>query len=106
VRVHGHLDQEKDPALLPGLYVRATIETGRADVRALPDAALVRFQGQTYGFVAEATGRYRLLNLPTGRSADGYTEVTLPAQVPATTAFVTDGAYSLLAKLKNAAEEE
>ena len=106
VRVHGHLDQEKDPALLPGLYVRATIETGRADVLALPDAALVRFEGQTYGFVAEATGRYRLLALPTGRSADGYTEVTLPAQVPATTAFVTEGAYSLLAKLKNAAEEE
>ncbi|AHJ95417.1 hypothetical protein Hsw_PA0084 (plasmid) [Hymenobacter swuensis DY53] len=106
VRVHGHLDKENDPALLPGLYVRATIETGRADVTALPNAALVRFEGQTYGFVAEAAGRYRLVALPTGRSEDGFTEVTLPADLPASTTFVTDGAYSLLAKMKNAEEEE
>lgn len=106
VRVHGHLDKENDRALLPGLYVRATIETGRADVPALPNAALVRFEGQSYGFVAEAAGRYRRVALPTGRSEDGYTEVTLPADLPATTTFVTEGAYSLLAKMKNAAEEE
>ena len=106
VRVHGHLDQENDPALLPGLYVRATIETGRTTVAALPNAALVRYEGQSYGFVAEAAGRYRMVALPTGRSEDGYTEITLPAGLPATTAFVTEGAYSLLAKMKNAAEEE
>ncbi|MBC8082899.1 MAG: efflux RND transporter periplasmic adaptor subunit, partial [Hymenobacter sp.] len=106
VRVHGHLDQENDPALLPGLYVRATIETGRAAVPALPDAALVLFEGQTYGFVIEAAGRYRMVALTPGRSEDGYTEVRLPASLPATTTFVMDGAYSLLAKLKNAPEEE
>ena len=106
VRVHGHLDKENDRALLPGLYVRATIETGRADVAALPNAALVRFEGQSYGFVAEAAGRYRMVPLPTGRSEDGFTEVTLPADLPATTTFVTEGAYSLLAKMKNAEEEE
>ncbi|SMB80444.1 efflux transporter, RND family, MFP subunit [Hymenobacter roseosalivarius DSM 11622] len=106
VRVHGHLDKENDRALLPGLYVRATIETGRADVTALPNAALVRFEGQSYGFVAEAAGRYRMVALPTGRSEDGFTEVTLPADLPATTTFVTEGAYSLLAKMKNAEEEE
>jgi cobalt-zinc-cadmium efflux system membrane fusion protein len=106
VRVHGHLDKEKDPALLPGLYVRATIETGRTNVTALPNTALVRFQGRSYGFQVEAAGRYRMVALPTGRSEDGYTEVTLPAELPATTLFVTEGAYSLLAKLKNAEEEE
>ncbi|GAA3994927.1 efflux RND transporter periplasmic adaptor subunit [Hymenobacter fastidiosus] len=106
VRVHGHLDKENDRALLPGLYVRAIIETGRTAVVALPNAALVRFAGQAYGFVAEAAGRYRMVALPTGRSEDGYTEVTLPADLPATTTFVTAGAYSLLAKLKNAGEED
>jgi cobalt-zinc-cadmium efflux system membrane fusion protein len=29
-----------------------------------------------------------------GRSEDNFTEVVLPAGVPATTPFVTDGAYS------------
>ncbi|MCB2380276.1 efflux RND transporter periplasmic adaptor subunit [Hymenobacter sp. BT635] len=106
VRVHGHLDQEKDPALLPGLYVRATIETGRTQATTLPDAALVRFEGKNYAFAVEASGRYRMVPVTLGRSEDGYTEIKLPDTVPATTLFVTDGAYSLLAKMKNAEEEE
>ena len=105
VRVHGHLDEENDPALLPGLYVRAVIETGRTDASALPDAALVRFEGQNYAFAVEAAGRYRLVPVTLGRSEDNFTEVTLPAGLPPTTTFVTDGAYSLLAKMKNAEEE-
>jgi cobalt-zinc-cadmium efflux system membrane fusion protein len=107
VRVHGHLDQENDPALLPGLYVRATIETGRNTVPTLPDAAIVRYAGQTYGFIpASPAGSYRMIALPTGRSEDGYTEVKRSANLPATTAFVVKGAYSLLAKLKNTADED
>ncbi|GAB3840940.1 efflux RND transporter periplasmic adaptor subunit [Hymenobacter jeollabukensis] len=106
VRVHGHLDQENDPALLPGLYVRATIETGRSDATTLPNGALVRFAGQNYAFAVEAAGRYRMVPVTLGRSEDGYTEVQLPAGVSASTTFVTDGAYSLLGKLKNAEEEE
>jgi cobalt-zinc-cadmium efflux system membrane fusion protein len=106
VRVHGHLDQENDPTLLPGLYVRATIETGRTDAPTLPDAALVRFEGRNYAFMVEAPGRYRMLPVTLGRSEDNFTEVTLPEAVPASTTFVTTGAYSLLAKMKNAEEEE
>ncbi len=105
VRVHGHLDEENDPALLPGLYVRALIETGRSQAPTLPDAALVRFESQNYVFAVEAAGRYRLVPVTLSRSEDGYTEVILPETVAATTTFVTDGAYSLLAKLKNAEEE-
>ena len=106
VRVHGHLDQENDPALLPGLYVRALIETDRTQAPTLPDAALVRFEGKNFAFAVEAPGRYRMVPVTLGRSEDGYTEITLPETVPAATPFVTDGAYSLLAKLKNAEEEE
>ncbi|RSK45451.1 efflux RND transporter periplasmic adaptor subunit [Hymenobacter rigui] len=106
VRVHGHLDQENDPSLLPGLYVRATIETGRTTASSLPNAALVRFNGKNYAFAVEAPGRYRMVPVTPGRSEDEFTEVILPATVPASTTFVTDGAYSLLAKMKNAEEEE
>jgi cobalt-zinc-cadmium efflux system membrane fusion protein len=106
VRVHGHLDQENDPALLPGLYVRALIETGRTEVPTLPDAALVRFEGKNYVYAVEAPGHYRMIPVTLGRSEDNFTEVTLPAMVPATTTFVTGAAYSLLAKMKNAEEEE
>lgn len=107
VRIHGHLDRENDPALLPGLYVRATIETGRSTVPTLPDAAVVRYAGQTYGFVpTKPAGAYQMIALPTGRSEDGYTEIKRPTSLPASTAFVTKGAYSLLSKLKNTADED
>ncbi|MBG8555887.1 efflux RND transporter periplasmic adaptor subunit [Hymenobacter guriensis] len=106
VRVHGHLDNEQDRALLPGLFVRATIETGRSQAPSLPDVALVRFEGKSYAYAVEAPGRYRMVPVTPGRSEDGYTEVTLPETMPPTTSFVTEGAYSLLAKMKNAEEEE
>jgi cobalt-zinc-cadmium efflux system membrane fusion protein len=106
VRVHGHLDNEKDRTLLPGLFVRATIETGRSQAPSLPDAALVRFEGKSYAYAVEAPGRYRMVPVTLGRSEDGYTEVTLPETVTPATPLVTEGAYSLLAKMKNAEEEE
>ena len=105
VRVHGHLDEENDHTLLPGLFVRATIETGRSQAPSLPDAALVRYQGKSYVYAVEAPGRYRMVPVTLGRSEDGYTEVTLPETVMPATPLVTEGAYSLLAKMKNAAEE-
>ena len=106
VRVHGHLDNEKDRTLLPGLFVRATIETGRSQAPSLPDAALVRFEGKSYAYAVEGPGRYRMLPVTLGRSEEGYTEVTLPETVTPATSLVTEGAYSLLAKMKNAEEEE
>ncbi|SHJ80265.1 membrane fusion protein, cobalt-zinc-cadmium efflux system [Hymenobacter daecheongensis DSM 21074] len=106
VRVHGHLDQENDPALLPGLYVRAMIETGRTQAPTLPDAALVRFEGKNFAFAVDSPGRYQMVPVTLGRSEDGFTEITLPKEVAATSTFVTEGAYSLLAKMKNAEEEE
>jgi cobalt-zinc-cadmium efflux system membrane fusion protein len=112
VRVYAHLSQE-DATRLPGTYVRAIIETNSATRPAVPDHALVQFGGRTFLFVAEdqpaAKGAtaYRMVPVAAGVSEDGFTQVDLPADVKAATArVVTDGAYSLLAKLKNAAEEE
>jgi cobalt-zinc-cadmium efflux system membrane fusion protein len=112
VRVYAHLRHE-DASRLPGTYVRAVIETNSATVPALPDKALVQFGGKDYIFVADdkATAKgessYRMVAVETGVSENGYTQVTLPAGLTAANAaIVTEGAYSLLAKLKNAEEEE
>ena len=107
VRVHAHPEPE-DPTLLPGTFVRALIETGRAQVPVLPDAALVRFGGRDYAFTVEKPGTYRMVAARRGLSEDGFTQVAFaPAagRLDATT-FVTAGAYSLLAKLRNVEEEE
>ncbi len=113
VRVHAHLDRE-DEQLLPGTFVRAVIETNRATVPTLPEKAVVQFGAQTYVFVAAdapgekaGTAAYRMVPVTRGVSEDGYSEVHLPAaEQGRPLRFVTEGAYSLLGKLKNAAEEE
>lgn len=55
IRVHCHLDKE-DTALLPGMYFKATVETGASPVAALPESALVSSEGKDYIFVEEAEG--------------------------------------------------
>lgn len=52
IRVHCHLDKE-DTNLLPGMYFKATVETGANPVSALPEAALVSSEGKDYIFVEE-----------------------------------------------------
>ncbi|WP_426491386.1 efflux RND transporter periplasmic adaptor subunit [Hymenobacter sp. 102] len=111
VRVHGHLDRESDPALRPGMFVRAVIETTSRRVPALPDKAVVDYEGKQYVFRQESAANgqrsYRMLEVRRGEQADGYSEVFLPGQATADTAarYVTEGAYSLLSKLKNASDE-
>lgn len=107
VRVHAHLDKE-DHHLLPGTFVRAVIETNRATVPAVPDQAIVRFGGGSYVFVpSEPAGRFRMVPVQLGMSEDGYTQIKLPdGTAPDSLRLVVDGAYSLLSKMKNAAEAE
>ncbi len=112
VRVHAHLDRE-DEQLLPGTFVRAVIETNRLTVPTLPEKAVVQYGAQDFVFVAvdsaakAGAAGYRLVPVTRGVSEDGYTEIHLPAaEQGKRLRFVTEGAYALLGKLKNAEEEE
>jgi len=111
VRVHGHLDQEKDPALRPGMFVRAVVETTSRRVPALPDKAVVEYEGKQYVFRQEraAAGQlaFRMVEVRRGEQAGGYSEVLIPGKEAADPAarYATQAAYSLLSKLKNAGEE-
>ncbi|WP_119080401.1 efflux RND transporter periplasmic adaptor subunit [Chitinophaga alhagiae] len=105
IRVHCHLDRE-DKEMLPGTYLKAWVETGAARVPALPAAAVVMEAGREYVFVAtEAARHYRKVEIKTGVTAGGYTEVILPEELPADAQFVTQGAHDLLAKMANSGEE-
>jgi cobalt-zinc-cadmium efflux system membrane fusion protein len=100
VRIHGHLDKE-DKNLLPGMYLTASIETGGAQVNALPSDAIIDFDEKKYIFVfdgkSEIGVNYRFVELKTGDNEDtGATEWQV----------VTKGAYALLSKMKNIEEDE
>ena len=120
VRIHCHIDKE-DIHLLPGMYLKAVVETGQTQVPALPDEAIIDFKGEKYIFIAsqdehkaetpdkkeesnEPEHHFKMIAIQTGNSDVGYTEVILPEGVDKTK-IVMKGAYDLLSKMKNSEEE-
>lgn len=130
IQIHCHIDKE-DKELLPGMYLKAAVETGGAQVPALPDEAIIDFQGKKYIFLvtkvnheddvkkaekgsndelvqkhdSDNNTHFTMMEIQIGNSELGYTEVTLPENFDTQTQVVTKGAYSLLSKMKNSEEE-
>ncbi|HSD09179.1 efflux RND transporter periplasmic adaptor subunit [Flavobacterium sp.] len=113
VKIHCHLDKE-DTSLLPGMYLKALVESGSSEVAAVPSKAIVEFEGSKYIFIAnnktpkeKGASQYQLTPVKTGVSELDYTELIFDK----TTDYknwkvVTNGAYDLLSKMKNSEEEE
>lgn len=106
VQIHCHLDDE-DAELIPGTYLKAYIESGENQVPALPDEAIVKYQGKNYIFIAaDEELHFTMIEIQKGNSENGYTEVILPKDFnQASTEVVIKGAYDLLSKMKNSEEE-
>ncbi len=117
IRIHCHIDNE-DTQLLPGMYLKAAVETGGALVAALPDEAIIDFQGKKYIFIpfaaeapkeAKTEGKeghhFTMTAIQIGNSETGFTEVILPEGFDVNTGVVTKNAYSILSKIKNSEEE-
>jgi len=111
IRVHAHLEEEGDD-LVPGMYVQAVIETGANPVPAVPDEALVQFEGNYYVYIVRGTPAgnaadytFEMTAVQTGVSENGFTEVVLPDSIDSAAAtVVTKGAFTLLGKMKNSEE--
>jgi cobalt-zinc-cadmium efflux system membrane fusion protein len=130
IQIHCHIDEE-DKELLPGMYLNAVVETGGAQVAALPDDAIIDYQGKKYIFILlEGAGateggphtegspqrqtedtqkereHFKMTAIETGHSELGYTEVVSTEILKLGEAkIVIEGAYSLLSKMKNSGEE-
>ena len=75
VRIHCHLDKE-DKELLPGMYLKAYVEAGTQNVTAVPNSAIVNFEGKDYIFVAEKEAKhYKMTEVKKGITELGYTEI-------------------------------
>lgn len=109
VRIHCHLDKE-DEELLPGMYLKAYVEAGTQNVTALPNKAIVGFEGSNYVFIfvpsdEKGAKHFKLIPVTTGVSELGYTEVILPKDFDQKADIVINGAYDILSKLKNSEGE-
>lgn len=105
VRIHCHLDKE-DTDLLPGMYLKAYVEAGTQNVPALPDKAIVSFEGKDYIFTAENDNHFKMVEVHKGISELGYTEIEPGKEITNETDIVVNGAYDLLSKMKNSEENK
>lgn len=103
VRVHCHLDKE-DPSLIPGMYFTAIIEVGDNSVNALPENAIVSFEGKDYIFISNSKNSFTMVEIQSGVTESGYTEIMLPEGFDAAASIVTNGTYALISKIMNAEE--
>lgn len=118
VQIHCHIDRE-DTNLLPGMYLKAIVESEGVLANAIPDEALVDFQGKKYIFVVssgvedvnqegqaqEEVFRFKILEVQIGNTESEYTEIiTLEETNFDQLQLVTHGAYDLLSVLKNSEE--
>ncbi|MBL7847236.1 MAG: efflux RND transporter periplasmic adaptor subunit [Cyclobacteriaceae bacterium] len=123
IRIHCHIDKE-DTNLLPGMYLKAVVETGGLEVQALPEKAIIDYQGKKYIFYQlteqphiamkdEDPGQHKqeyhftMIEIQTGNSELGFTEVMLPRDFETEKAqIVVKNAYAILSKMKNTEKEE
>ena len=108
VQIHCHLDVE-DTQLIPGMYLKAYVESGANKVAALPDEAIVVFEGKKYIFIEQASKadkshQFKMVVVTTTISENGYTQVA-SEELEKGARVVFNGAYDLLSKVKNAEEE-
>lgn len=101
--IHCHFENY-DKTLLPGMYMNAEIEIKNNAALTLPEDAVVNFEGKDYVFVEDKTNQFSIVEVKIGNKEDGFIEI-LNSGGFANKSFVTKGAYTLLMKMKNMAEE-
>ncbi|WP_205503455.1 efflux RND transporter periplasmic adaptor subunit [Rufibacter psychrotolerans] len=106
VPIHAHLDHHDEHKLLPGMYVTATVQTTDRTVTALPESAVVQFDGTPYVYASPGNRQFKRVEVKTGLKGNGYVEVQLPAELQSTSSIAVKGAHNLLAMQENKEEEE
>lgn len=101
--VHCHFENF-DKSLVPGMYMNAEIEVKSHETLAIPEEAIVSFEGLDYIFVKKAGMEFEMKAVETGVKENKYVEVINSSSF-AGQEIVTKGAYTLLMSLKNKSEE-
>lgn len=101
--VHCHFENY-DKNLLPGMYMNAEIELKNTNAFTLPEDAIVNFEGVNFVFIAKDANHFVMAEVKTGNLENGFIEVLNDSEFE-NAKIVTKGAYTLLMKLKNKADE-
>jgi cobalt-zinc-cadmium efflux system membrane fusion protein len=102
--VHCHFEKY-DETLIPGMFMNAEIEIKNQISDVLPDESIVIFEGKNYVFVQQASNVFTMVEVQTGVSQGGFTEILQGANSINNKNIAVKGAYTLLMQLKNTEEE-
>jgi len=109
--VHCHINKENEKGLLPGMYVKAWVESGTNKQNAIPSEAIVQYQGNDFVILqteeTESGYTFKLEQVKKGIEQEGFTAITF-AEGSNVQNFkpVTKNANSILSALRNSEEEE
>lgn len=102
---HCHFEKY-DNSLIPGMFMNAILETNTKNVPALPNEAIVNFEGHNYIFIRNSHNDFEMQEIKIGNSENNYTEI-ISDNIHSIIhkKIVVKGAYQLLMALKNKEEE-
>jgi cobalt-zinc-cadmium efflux system membrane fusion protein len=102
---HCHFEKY-DNSLIPGMFMNAILETNTKNVPALPNEAILNFEGHNYIFIRNNYNDFEMQEIKIGNSENNYTEIISDnIQSIIHKKIVVKGAYQLLMALKNKEEE-
>lgn len=103
IAVHAWITEGNADRLIAGMYITGLIHTGKKEVTALPDGAIVSAEGKKFVFVLddrqadgkEQTLHFKRVEVITGAGELGYTQVDFVNPVDADATVVTGKAFYL-----------
>ncbi len=110
IPVHCHINKEDQKSLLPGMYVKAWIESGTNKLNAIPSEAIIQYEGKDFIILQveekESGYTFRLEQVKKGIEQEGYTALTFAGSTTINNVKpVVKNAYSILSALINSEEE-
>jgi membrane fusion protein, heavy metal efflux system len=112
VEVHCHFENENHK-LSPGMFLSAEVETTETNALTIPNDAVVRFENKYFIFIEKEHGVFDMMEVALGVTDKMFSQITpLPIESGqvrisdiSTQKIVIQGAYAILSKMKNTAEE-
>jgi RND family efflux transporter MFP subunit len=113
ITVHVTIRDKNGLQLMPGMYVTSLVHVGQHKTPAVPTDAIVSMEGKKYLFRLEdetlageeTVYHFRPVEIITGLSELGYTQVTLMDELPEDATIVTGNAFYIASALAGGEEE-
>ncbi len=98
VNVHGHFEDAQN-ILKSGMFINAQILIGGKEVYAVPEDAIIEVEGEQFIFLAESDVEFIPVEVTTGITDNGFTELKTIVGNKFNSSIVTKGAHFLKGKL-------